>query len=215
MLRYTYLIFTISLLQSCQSIRNIQVQDYEETEVYLKCTANCLVDPESYKPIILPIIKFEDISDDIAFAKTKVRIVREPKYVKKVDRNCLAANPNDCFESVLLEQADAYTSYYVLLDTSVTQNYIFKTFDEHNLYIHPSPLNLEERKVICPTDLSIALLQEIQTELITRGFLEDQLSSEHFTKEIRMALVNYQIANDLPIGQLDAETLEELEILIE
>lgn len=214
MLRYTYLILIVSLLQSCQSIRKTQDQDYEETEAYLKCTANCLVDPESYKPIILPIIKLEDISDDIAFAKTKVRIVLEPKYVKKkVDRNCLSANPNDCLEWVLVEQADAYTSYYVLLDTSTTQKYILKTFDERNLYIHPSPLNLEERKVICPTDLSIALLQDIQIELITRGFLEDQHTSDNFTKEIRMALVNYQIANDLPIGQLDAETLEELEVL--
>lgn len=67
----------------------------------------------------------------------------------------------------------------------------------------------EERAILCPEEITSVILNQIQSALINEDFLPVGYEPfEEFKLELKNALSAYQLANGLPIGHLDFETLE-------
>ncbi len=71
----------------------------------------------------------------------------------------------------------------------------------------------EERTILCPEEITPVILKQIQSVLIKEDFLPVGYEPfEEFKLELKNALNAYQLANGLPIGHLDFETLDFLEV---
>ena len=72
----------------------------------------------------------------------------------------------------------------------------------------------EWREVVCNYKVSPELNRQIQIALRDRGYNPGPIDNVIGTKA-KAALVKFQKYNNLPIGQLDIETLEALEIILD
>ena len=71
----------------------------------------------------------------------------------------------------------------------------------------------ETREVLCPEKVTANLLKQIQLKLLKEDFLPKGYEPlDDFKLEVKNALVQYQRAKGLPIGHLDFETLEFMEV---
>ena len=69
----------------------------------------------------------------------------------------------------------------------------------------------EEREVLCQEQLTEEVLLHIQQELAGGNYLpKGYEAGEDYEQEILNALMDYQIANQLPIGHFDYETLKSM-----
>lgn len=69
----------------------------------------------------------------------------------------------------------------------------------------------EWREIVCGGDVTDRLVQEVGDQLRNNGF-QFKGADNIMSAEMKAALVEYQRANDLPVGQLDFETLKLLGI---
>ncbi len=71
----------------------------------------------------------------------------------------------------------------------------------------------EKREILCPEEITPLILKQIQSVLIKEDYLPVGYEPfEEFKLELKNALSAYQLANGLPIGHLDFETLDFLEV---
>ncbi len=69
----------------------------------------------------------------------------------------------------------------------------------------------EWREVVCDTDVTPALIRRVQEALMAKGYALPQFGADNnLGEETKAALVKFQRDNNLPIGQLDMETLKAL-----
>ena len=132
------------------------------------------------------------------------------KWVKKkADKNCLSANPDDCLVWCLQEIPALHYEYYTVIDTHANKQFIIGEVDKTDLIEN----GLTQLKyVVCEEDISSQLIYDIQNELSDRGYILDEqyVSNPKFDSKVKIALVQFQKDNSLPIGQLDIETLRTL-----
>lgn len=67
----------------------------------------------------------------------------------------------------------------------------------------------EWREVLCPKDVSVAKIRQIQAALREKGYNPGPIDNI-FGSQTKAALIKYQKANGLPVGSLDTETLKSL-----
>jgi len=136
------------------------------------------------------------------------------KWVKKrVDANCLSPNPNDCMVWCLVKtDAYNYVSYdtimeEVVVDTSQTKYFEYKTFDNIISFSHP----YQEVACVCEADMSKKMIKKVKKAL--RDFDYYYASLDHtFSDELKAVLMEFQRDYSLPVGYLDEKTLEYLEV---
>ena len=99
----------------------------------------------------------------------------------------------------------------VVLDLYQTESYEMKTFRKREM-IRASGEN-EEREVLCPEKVTPAILNQIQNKLLEEDFLPQGYEPmDELKLELKNALIQYQRTKGLPIGHLDFETLEHLNV---
>ncbi len=108
---------------------------------------------------------------------------------------------------------DEPLEYWIVADTSLEKNYKITTlkfvdFEEHTL------AKEEWREVLCDSKITTTIVQKLHEKLSNLGFECGSLANT-ITPKLKTALQQYQIANQLPIGQLNVETLKKLGIKID
>ena len=177
-----------------------------------KCYAKCLM-PQKIDTIetAYPIY----IGNDASNVKlTTVTLMEEPPVTESRTRKkigCIPANSDDCLEKYEVEIAPAvYTDY--LVARRPTKVPVADIEYKYVLTVNVIPSQFTEwREVICGNKISKNLIRTVRAKLINEGYEFQSLGNE-MDSEIKAALVDYQKKNNLPIGQLDIETLKSLRI---
>ena len=71
----------------------------------------------------------------------------------------------------------------------------------------------EWREIVCGSDVTVQIVADVWFALRERGY-DPGPRDVVMTKEIKSALIKYQRTTGLPIGQLDFETIEALDVYI-
>lgn len=132
------------------------------------------------------------------------------KWVKKkADENCLSANPEDCLVWCLVEGHENYQTVLEVIDTALVTDFVADTIWKEVLV----DAYTEEVEVICQDKITPQLAIAIHDALDSLG-----VSTSHIMDRDRIgydtydALSTVQEKYDLPVGDLDVETLEFLGI---
>jgi len=115
----------------------------------------------------------------------------------------------DDLQRAELKDLDALEQVVCIPDTSQTEDFIMETF--FFLRLKRKGGFREWREVLCNEDIG-KVIDPLQNALLENGYLESEERTNVLNKEIIGALAKYQKDHNLPIGELDVETLEHLEI---
>lgn len=113
-------------------------------------------------------------------------------FVKEID----ISNQNDQAEYVM-----------IVTDTTATSEYIWETFTFEELKLPKE--KTEWREVVCREDLTKEFIQKISQKFYDLGYVTSNEIDE-MDEELKAALIKFQIENNLPVGQMDFETLNSL-----
>lgn len=175
------------------------------------CYAKCFI-PNKYETETLSYAKYTgDKNDDPNVEKIVVQEgVKTTRWVKKkADKNCLSSNPDDCLVWCLVEDVEDEIVRFAVKDTTLTTDFIWIEEEKKNLVSKGG--FTEWREVVCANELSSKFYENITSALIENGFQLNPLNNSA-SQEFKAALIKYQENNYLPVGQIDFETLQSLNI---
>lgn len=184
---------------------NAELPPSEPGKCYAKCLLPALagMDTLAYLPIYTG-----DAPETVEMAEFIVRKEGKTTKWEKVPRDgCQSSRKEDCLVWCLKEVPISKIAVIYVADTLNTK--------EYELQAVVQPILNEEGKtgwkeVLCEHDVQPETYQFIGQKLLEKGYLSDaQLlkSKGRFSKEIKVALTNLQKDKNLPVGQLDVETL--------
>lgn len=133
---------------------------------------------------------------------------------KKADKNCLSADPNDCLVWCLTKIPAQHYEIYMVSDTTKIKDW---KYTEPNNSPERSWKKAERetvwKEVLCTDHPEyLELILTIQEALIDESYdIEGQLE-DHFGPKTQAAIIAFQLDNNLPLGQLDLETLDLLKV---
>lgn len=179
-----------------------------------KCYAKCLIE-EAYEEYEIEVPVYTGDTNDKTVKRKKKKIVLQEgttRWVKKkVDPNCESKDPNDCLVWYLEKVDRIVEERIVVKKPSKTTEYEMEVFTIRELNREGG--FTEWKEVLCANEVTSYIIEQIQSALISEGYLQSGRFKNNridgFTKE---ALKEFQIDNDLPVGNLDLETLDALEI---
>lgn len=178
-----------------------------------KCFAKCLIG-DDFRISTFEVAVYSGTPEDKTVKrKTKKIILAEGKtewVKKKSDRKCLSGDPNDCLVWCLVETPEVSVEREVVLDLSKTDAYVMETFEKKELKKKGG--FTEWKEIICANKVNSNLIRQIQNALLSEGFLEELPRKAKFKSKTKQALQSFQRENDLPIGNLDFETMDALNI---
>ena len=197
------LIFTIILFVSTNIILIGQPQDFPFRQEPGKCYAKCMI-PDQYEEIKETFLVYvgehnTDLNLDTLYFQ-KNDLTGELKYIGYVEEL------NQRQQELVL----SFESIIILLDGEENEEYI----EEEISYVKfiKKGGHAEWREVLCGNKIDARKLNMIQNALTKEGYLEEQNTLYHMTKQMKTALIKYQKDRRLPVGNLDIETLESLGI---
>ena len=124
--------------------------------------------------------------------------------------NCFSSNKEDCTIKCYVVIPEEVETIWVVKDTTLT-----KDFEKREIYYEELVMEgySEEREILCRSKITPAIIDQIQNALRKRNYYTAKNTStlDVTTTE---ALRKYQRDNGLPVGKLDMETLNTLEIVI-
>jgi hypothetical protein len=125
---------------------------------------------------------------------------------KGVKSKCYDPSSEDCFlwETIDISDEESVT-FWIVADTSVVKNFKMTT-----LKITKSK-GIEWREVLCESNCTPTVIEEIYQKLTALGYYCGKQKSL-ISSDFKNALIKYQIKNNLPVGQLNIETLNQLKI---
>lgn len=126
---------------------------------------------------------------------------------KKADKNCLSDDPEDCLVWCLVNIPADMETLVIVIDTTQTDNYEMVEVDRKELA--EAGAYTEWKEVLCENQITPSIVTKIQEELYSRGYYSSSISGK-YENTTRNALIDFQKANALPIGQLDFESLDAL-----
>jgi len=180
------------------------------------CFAKCLIQEQvEYDTVEYFVFTGNLDKEDVSLEVIETDIILEPastKWVKKkADRNCLSSDPNDCMVWCLVEVPAVRETEAVLKDTSQTKNFIKK--QSINVHLLQEGGFTDWREVVCANNINSDLIQSVQEALMSKGYDVGAISfNNRLGADTKAALVKYQREHGLPVGQLDFETLESLDV---
>lgn len=208
------------LVVSCSVSQDYYEEDsedytYQEDNFVKKpggCYAKTLIgDQFDYWEESYPIY-LGNANDNFDYLKEKKLLLAEKstKWVKrKADRNCLSADPNDCLVWCQVEIPEKIEVITIVTDTTQTNNYEWEKFKLSKMVKKGG--FTEWREVVCNYKVTADLNQQIQRALRDKGYDSGPIDNIIGTKT-KAALVAFQKKNNLPIGNLNIETMYALGI---
>jgi len=109
-----------------------------------------------------------------------------------------------------LNNIDHLEKIIIVENESEIDNYIEKTITYQVLEKKGGFTNWVE--VLCADRINKRILKRLQESLILNGYLDYSEPIKELTNKLKKALKRYQVDNGLPVGQLDIETLELLNV---
>ena len=205
--------FTLTLLITLMSILSINAQIRERPPMGTpgKCYAKCLVKMESDTVMIeYPVYVGENPKKSIVRNIRHEVVPAKTKWVKKPDPNCRSAKPEDCLMLCLEEISPA--QYIDLVVAKKPKKHDVKDI-EYQQYpqIRPQTNVTDWREVLCENQINKSLIKQMRNKLFMMGY-DLAEGKAVLDSKLRAALTDYQKKNDLPIGQLDLESLDALGI---
>lgn len=174
-----------------------------------KCFAKCLIQAV-YKERILSIpiyIGNDTLIENLYVKDTSILIQDEStSWEKRIDKEgekiwCLIENDDK------LDKIE-----WFLTDTTKTKDFIYQNILIERILIKEGDYT-EWKEVICENDITVNFVTEIQMLLIENDYILDfKEPTGKFCNKTKSGLVKYQQSNNLPVGQLDIETLNLMEI---
>ena len=128
---------------------------------------------------------------------------------KKADGNCASPNPEDCLVWCLIEIPEEKVSYKIVVDTTLTDQWKMENVNEKTLV--ESGGYTEWTEVVCDSKVSNELINNVQKILADQGFLKANQSGS-FDSETKKALTEFQRQYELPLGTLNLQTLDYMDI---
>ncbi len=200
------LTFNSSTAQNDQSPKAIEVSDNEQ------CFAKCLMGDQYEEQTTEYYVFTGNAEEEEVELETVVLEVAPPKtewIKKKADKNCLSKDPDDCLVWCLVEVPAETEEFKVLKDKTKSDNYTVKSYTATVLVRKGG--YTEEKEVLCEHKITPEIIKQVRSALKKRGY-PSGVKSKKINPRLKSALTKYQQANKLPVGQLDLETLEKLNI---
>lgn len=174
--------------------------------------AKCLI-PESGEKSDFDLPEWGENEKTSMISLASERIESTPpttKWVKrKADRNCLSANPEDCLVWCLAEIPGTYKT--VKGDWKKVNEASFLPEEESILEYLAEGYFVDWREVLFFKDLSLQAERQIIKKLKKKKYLAKNFPNT-FNLEAENALMKFQLDHNLPIGNLNYETLDFLNI---
>lgn len=189
----------------------IEEPDFNDGNCYAKCMM-----PDLYKtnyeayPVYTGNINSEDVETktiDLELQPASTKWVK-----KKADKNCVSPDPNDCLVWCLVQVPAVTESVTILADTTQSENYQMTSFPTKELSQEGG--FTEWRQVVCVKDITPQLVNQIQSYLKEEEYYSGTSTSK-LDRDTKTALSNFQKENNLPLGNLDFETLDFMGIDVE
>jgi hypothetical protein len=208
-MRYSIFLFLIHTV-ICNAQPGDAPKDAKPGSCYAKCLINDYGILESKTKF--PVFIGEDATGillDTIEIKSKNYTIQWMKIKK--DRNCLSINPEECYKVCAVEFPEKIDTIIVVVNTSATDEYEWETFDTSKSIVKGN--HTEWREIVCGQEIKDNFINNLATALDKNGYsVENWQENNVFTIELKAKLQEFQRANRLPIGALDLETLEHLEL---
>ncbi len=181
------------------------------------CYAKCLMPDQSSTQSNYVAVYTGDENDEEVDIETREIILKPASSKwekKKSDRNCLSADPNDCLVWCKVNIPAETKIYKVLIDTSQSQNFYMEDI-KHQVLTKKGGYR-EWKEVICTNQVTDKVYAQIRNSLTQNGYYKEEAESSKnnsFPPELKSALIAFQKENQLPIGELDHETLDALGVI--
>ncbi len=177
-----------------------------------KCYAKCLIE-DQYGQEIISLIEYtgDDYESEYIELQTVELSPATEKWVRKIaDPSCLSDNPDDCLVWCLVEVPSEEIERYVVLDTTIIQDYVIEEYDQKYL-IKAGGFN-EWKEVVCAKDITTSFIQTIEQRLFEEGYIMELIGDGVNSAFIKSALAKYQKENGLPLGNFNLETIKALNV---
>lgn len=174
------------------------------------CYAKCLIE-DKYDVNPINIIEYTGSNFNDPNVQ-QVEIETKPassKWIKKPRPGCVNAKPEDCLVWCLVETEAEFYNGYTVSDTTVIKDYVYKKIEQKILIQQGG--HTEWREVLCEKQINNLVITEIQNALLVKGYDIGVTEADgHFQFGTKEGLKEFQKDNNLPLGQLDFETLSAL-----
>ena len=101
----------------------------------------------------------------------------------------------------------------ILVDTTQSSNFYMQTFKTETLISKGG--FTEWREVVCDKEVDKNFIIDLQSKLMKKGYLNQiDYQKNSVGAKLKKALINYQRENNLPVGNMDMETLASLGIVM-
>jgi len=109
-----------------------------------------------------------------------------------------------------IENEDELERIVFLTDRTETNDYVEETISYKRLI---KKGGIEWREVLCAEKINSRIFMDVQKALVDKGYLKTAKPIVVFTHDVKIAVRAYQRDHNLPLGQLDIETLNSLGII--
>lgn len=177
-----------------------------------KCYAKCLIQTTyDKKTVYLPEYIGSDsmiLANFVEENTIKINDGQTEWVKKKRDEDCESSDPDDCLVWCIVERPAKYMTIDYLTDTTVSKDFYMNIIELSR--IDQIGGFTEWKEVVCEADITSGLYKKVQKALTAAGFKTK--TNGRISEETKNALVDYQKHYGLPVGNLDMETKEHLDL---
>ncbi len=221
-INFISLLLLACLFYQCKTIHygnssRLDKTNYSSKPSHLKpgeCYAKCLMpDQLEIYSDEYPVYIGNDLEEDVEVVIKKIELSpATTKWIKKkADRNCVSANPDDCLVWCLVEVPAETKELKILVDTTQSSNYELIKIDKKNIVEKGE--YVEWKRVLCGDNITRQVIGKIQSALKISGYYQEE-NSFKLDRKTKTSLKKFQQENNLPMGQLDYETLDALGVVV-
>ena len=199
-----------NIVYGSDEVDNTLQQQTIENGCYAKCLV-AVIEAEN-RNILLPVYTGKDTQNDNIETVEIVTKAVSTKWVKKnADRNCKSADPNDCLVWCLTEVPEEREKIVTVKDTTLTKDFKFRYFNVQKYVKSENDNSNEWREILCENKITPQLYQDMSAKLKKLGYKVEEGTTE-MTSTLKQALNKFQKDNDLPVYNLNLETLRALKL---
>ena len=208
------------LLSFCVIVGYAQSRDLPTKQKPGACYAKCLIsknkDTKNFSSELKEYPVYIGSTPDKVKTKTITIEIKPPMqtWIREIKSNCESKNEEDCLLWSLTDTPGEYMELEVLKnkrklkeeDWAYREVELFMSDNSAKAAVENST---DWREVLCASKMSKEFIKDLKKELADRGFEHDS-ETQNYDARTKSAVKKYQQYNELPIGQLNFETIEKL-----